>query len=709
MTPALAARAYERVLNRADMESHAREQIPVATAIDDPMPPQTTPARPPEQEMPPAPTQAAPTVPVPVPVPAPESTPPGDRDSADEDIQHLMATPHTPPASTASVPSVPAPDPVPAPVSASAPSTGPAQPVPAEPTSVDAPTTSGPEPTQRPIDPEIAAKYPYLFGYNSDNGVPAQVGSLPWIIAQTEEKKSSQADATTVEQTLIGQIVLGTGPAAPSPAASTALELIIPEAAIPSIASDVNSADPLPSASGVPDPRATGLPDSIRDPRVIFRIGAGYPASQLIADLETIRVPPVPWVGQGAHPWDAAMARLQAAAYTPPQQLEDLKSATSDTLPCLRNEAAWYTEARQQQERQQREARRRLDEARIPWRDPGVSEHVRYLATIPVLTSPSEPVDNDPELSLGGVARQFGHMAVGIFAMTDLGAVVNNVGGWFGRHPNLPTSDDVAAGIATQVEAAKAEADKGNTAGVVNHLGMASGLLPDWRDPNSVVAFGIALGAFGGAAGRGKPGSGGVDAVGSPAVASGAGRVNRNSAGWTDHIDIYSQQTQIPSSHVGKPSAPHEGLPLIHPDAVPKTTPAFVDGIAGTRAIAEIDPWTVRFSQNKVNDAAEIIDSMRQNGWVGPPIDLVRTSDGALISVDNTRVLAAKATGTPIEAVVHAFDEPIPPTMAPRFVSKDGALPTTWGEAVQYRIGRQSAGYRNAYPNGSPFTGWSGN
>ncbi|WP_157172068.1 hypothetical protein [Nocardia higoensis] len=426
---------------------------------------------------------------------------------------------------------------------------------------------------QRPVDPEIARKYPYLFGYNSDSGAPGAVGSLPWIITQPEEKKSSQADATTVEQTLVGQIVLGTGPAAPSPATSSALELIVPEAAIPSIASDVNSVDPLPSASGVPDPRATGLPDSIRDPRVVFRIGAGYPASQLIADLETIRIPPVPWVGQGAHPWDAAMARLHAAAYTPPQQLEDLKSATSDTLPCLRNEAAWYTDARQRQERQQREARRRLDEAGIPWRDPEVSEYVKYQAAIPVLTSPSEPVDSDPELSLGGVARQLGHMAVGVFAMTDLGAVVNSVGGWFGRHPNLPTSDDVAAGVAEQVEAAKAEADKGNTAGFINHAGMAIGL-PDWRDPNSVVAFGIALGVARGAGGRGKPGSGGGDAAGTPAVASEAGavgRANRNPAGWTDHIDIYSQHTRIPPSHIGKPPVPHAELPPIHPDSVPRT------------------------------------------------------------------------------------------------------------------------------------------
>lgn len=122
-----------------------------------------------------------------------------------------------------------------------------------------------------------------------------------------------------------------------------------------------------------------------------------------------------------------------------------------------------------------------------------------------------------------------------------------------------------------------------------------------------------------------------------------------------------------------------------------------------------IDPSSVRFSQNKVNDAAEIVDSMREHGWAGPPIDVVIAPDGGLTSVDNTRVLAAKMTDTPIQANVHAFDEEISESQSVRFRSKGGTLPSTWGEALMNRIGRQGATFRNAYPYGSPITGWTGN
>ena len=72
-------------------------------------------------------------------------------------------------------------------------------------------------------------------------------------------------------------------------------------------------------------------------------------------------------------------------------------------------------------------------------------------------------------------------------------------------------------------------------------------------------------------------------------------------------------------------------------------------------------PSAIRFSQSSVNGAADIADSMRASGWVGDPIDVVRMQDGGLTSVDNTRVLAANEAGINVQAVVHGFDDPLPP------------------------------------------------
>jgi hypothetical protein len=46
-------------------------------------------------------------------------------------------------------------------------------------------------------------------------------------------------------------------------------------------------------------------------------------------------------------------------------------------------------------------------------------------------------------------------------------------------------------------------------------------------------------------------------------------------------------------------------------------------------------------------------------------------------------------------------DEPLLSVdMVECFTTKKG-IPTTWGEAVDLRIGKQNAAFRNAYPNGS--------
>jgi hypothetical protein len=82
--------------------------------------------------------------------------------------------------------------------------------------------------------------------------------------------------------------------------------------------------------------------------------------------------------------------------------------------------------------------------------------------------------------------------------------------------------------------------------------------------------------------------------------------------------------------------------------------------------------------------------------------------NGQLTTVDNTRVLAAGLTETPVQARVHGFDEPIDPSRAPALQSRKGDVPTTWGEGVTNRIQNQNALYRARYPAGSPFVGWNG-
>ena len=101
-----------------------------------------------------------------------------------------------------------------------------------------------------------------------------------------------------------------------------------------------------------------------------------------------------------------------------------------------------------------------------------------------------------------------------------------------------------------------------------------------------------------------------------------------------------------------------------------------------------------------------IAESMAASGWKGATIDVVQMGDG-LVTIDNTRLLAAHLTGTPVQAVVRGAGEALPASMAGRFVSRGGIEATTWGEAIMTRIGNQSAAYRGLFPRGSWATGVS--
>ncbi|WP_051856618.1 DUF6531 domain-containing protein [Streptomyces sp. NRRL S-1868] len=150
-------------------------------------------------------------------------------------------------------------------------------------------------------------------------------------------------------------------------------------------------------------------------------------------------------------------------------------------------------------------------------------------------------------------------------------------------------------------------------------------------------------------------------------------------------------------------------VPAPNPATYVDNPHAWTDPLGLAPCPESIDPRDIRLSQNSVRDAAEIIESMRKNGWNGDPIQVVEMPDGGLTTIDNTRVVAARHAGINTQAVVHKYDEPLPDQeQIDRFTTRKG-VPESWGDALSLRIGKQAAGYRNRYPMGSPLTAWDGN
>lgn len=113
-----------------------------------------------------------------------------------------------------------------------------------------------------------------------------------------------------------------------------------------------------------------------------------------------------------------------------------------------------------------------------------------------------------------------------------------------------------------------------------------------------------------------------------------------------------------------------------------------------------LTPSTIRYSQDSVNGRASIISSMKENGWAGPPIDVVMMDDSRLTSLDNTRLVAANEVGINVKAVVHKHSDPLTSSERARFTTKKGT-PSTWGEAVQYRVRKQDSAWRKTHPYGA--------
>ncbi len=114
----------------------------------------------------------------------------------------------------------------------------------------------------------------------------------------------------------------------------------------------------------------------------------------------------------------------------------------------------------------------------------------------------------------------------------------------------------------------------------------------------------------------------------------------------------------------------------------------------GVRQSVSVNANEIRFSQSSVNGADEIISSMKANGWKGDPIDVIKMNDGKLTTIDNTRVVAAREAGIDVQAIIHDANELLPENLIDRFTTKKG-IPKTWGEAIELRIGKQKASFRN--------------
>jgi filamentous hemagglutinin len=108
-------------------------------------------------------------------------------------------------------------------------------------------------------------------------------------------------------------------------------------------------------------------------------------------------------------------------------------------------------------------------------------------------------------------------------------------------------------------------------------------------------------------------------------------------------------------------------------------------GISGE--VISVNPAELRWTQNTAggNGRADVLrESIGSKGYVGDPIDVVRTADG-LATVDHTRAAVALEQGiTSIPARAHLPTDPLPTSMAGRFGNA-----TTWGEAVAYRAANQ--------------------
>ncbi|MEZ5886084.1 MAG: RHS repeat-associated core domain-containing protein [Paracoccaceae bacterium] len=180
---------------------------------------------------------------------------------------------------------------------------------------------------------------------------------------------------------------------------------------------------------------------------------------------------------------------------------------------------------------------------------------------------------------------------------------------------------------------------------------------------------------------------------------------------------------------LGEALAPYDGA-LVN---AAMTTPTAADDIGAamigkyarfSAAVAEraalsktsINPNKLRFSQVSAGGGGRDVAGMRQamsgGNWIGGPIDVVRTQNGSLVAIDNTRLALAQELGfRKVPVRVHAMSEALPEGMLSN--ERFGKTARTWGDALQDRtsgnhLGIDGTTARPTMPGGSTTTGGSG-
>jgi len=133
-------------------------------------------------------------------------------------------------------------------------------------------------------------------------------------------------------------------------------------------------------------------------------------------------------------------------------------------------------------------------------------------------------------------------------------------------------------------------------------------------------------------------------------------------------------------------------------------------GCDGRATTASFNPNEIRFSQktasyNKIDRETgqsytydDLVESMRSNGWLGDPIDVIKMPDGKITSIDNTRVAAAREAMIDVKATVRGYDEPLTPAVQE---ARGWQNYSTWGEVINARIKQQGSTFSADNPCGS--------
>lgn len=108
--------------------------------------------------------------------------------------------------------------------------------------------------------------------------------------------------------------------------------------------------------------------------------------------------------------------------------------------------------------------------------------------------------------------------------------------------------------------------------------------------------------------------------------------------------------------------------------------------------VEKIDPQNINFTQQSMGENYRaLVESFREKGWQGQPVDVIRTKNGQYISMDNRRIAAAREAGIDVHAIIHEIDEPLTSGKCAQYrikdpKTKDSFEPVTWGEAIYNRL-----------------------